>query len=478
MIGSQLLQLLAARVESDNPLRVGLIGAGRFGTMFLSQARRVRGLHVLGIADLSLARTREALRRAGWSPEQFAATSFSHALETGSTYLTDDGESLIRADGLEVVIEATGNPVYGIQYALMAFENDCHVVMVNVEADALAGPLLAEHAAAAGVIYSLAYGDQPALICELVEWAKANGFEVVCAGKGSKYLPIYHTSTPDTVWEYYGFSPEVVARDGLSVRMYNSFLDGTKSAIEMAAVSNATGLAPQPEGLRFPPCGVDDLQNVCRPHCDGGQLTHEGTVEVVSCLERDGRPVIRDLRHGVYVTFKASSDYVKRCFAEYLPTDSSGCYAAMYRPYHLVGLELITSVLKVGLRGEATGFPVGFRADVISTAKRYLAAGTLLDGEGGYCVYGALRPAEDALKAGELPIGLAHNMRLKNEVAAGQHVLWSDVEYDEIKPVVHFRREMERRTDVIKERGNFTMKRDKIIPDFKNEPDNESARSG
>ena len=445
MTGSQLLQLLAARVESGNPLRVGLIGAGRFGAMFLSQARRVPGLHVVGIADLSPERCRQALRRVGWPPEQFAATSFAQALESGSTYVTDDVESLIQANDLEVVIEATGNPVVGIRYALKAFENGRHVVMVNVEADALAGPLLANRAAAAGVVYSLAYGDQPALIWELVEWAQSNGFEIVCAGKGSKYLPIYRTSTPDTVWEHYGFSPERVAQDDLNARMYNSFLDGTKSAVEMAAVANATGLVPQAEGLRFPPCGVDDLPNVCRPRGDGGQLAHTGTVEVVSSLERDGRPGFHDLRHGVFVTLKASSDYVRRCFAEYLPTDSSGQYAAVYRPYHLVGLELTTSVLKVGLRGEATGFPVGFRADVVATAKRHLAAGTLLDGEGGYCAYGALTPAEDALQSGAFPMGLACDVRLKNRVAAGQTIRWSDVKYDETDPAVRFRREMERR---------------------------------
>jgi predicted homoserine dehydrogenase-like protein len=225
--------------------------------------------------------------------------------------------------------------------------------------------------------------------------------------------------------------------------MYNSFLDGTKSAIEMAAVANGTGLVPQPEGLGFPPCGVNDLPHVCRPRSDGGQLAHAGTVEVVSSLERDGRPVYGDVRHGVFVTLKASSDYVRRCFAEYLPTDSTGWYAAMVRPYHLVGLELATSVLKVGLRGEATGFPVGFRADVVATAKKHLAEGSLLDGEGGFAVYGALMPAEDALRAGALPVGLAHNLRLKNEVVAGQPVRWSDVAYDETNPVICFRREME-----------------------------------
>lgn len=439
-----LLQQLAARREANRPLRVGLIGAGKFGTMFLSQARRLAGLQVLGVADLSLDRAREAMHRAEWPPEQFAAGDFAQALKTGATYLTGDSDALIRAGGLDVVIDATGSPAAGIRHALQAIEHGRHVVMVNVEADVLAGPLLAARAAAAGVVYSLAYGDQPALICELVEWARASGFEVVSAGKGTKYLPVYHTSTPDTVWDYYGFDREMVAQGGLNPQMFNSFLDGTKSAIEMAAVANATGLRPQPEGLRFPPCGVDDLPHVCRPSSEGGQLSHTGTVEVVSSLERDGRPVYRDLRWGVYVTFAAPSSYVKRCFAEYgLLTDSTGRYAAMYRPYHLVGLELTISLLKAGLRGEATGAPRGFTGDVVATAKRDLAAGEMLDGEGGYCVYGTLKPATEALKLGGLPIGLAHHVKLKHNVAAGQPVRWSDVVYDPADPAISFRREME-----------------------------------
>lgn len=443
---NQLLQLLAARAESGNPLRVGLIGAGKFGTMFLSQALRIQGLHVLGIADLSVERIQNSLLRAGWPQEQFTAGSFVEALKMGKTYLTDDSEKLIQAEGLEVLVEATGIPAVGIRHALKAFENGRHVVMVNVEADVLAGPLLAERAAAAGVVYSLAYGDQPALICELVEWARACGFEVICAGKGTKYLPLYHTSTPDTVWEYFGIKRERAIEDQLNPRMFNSFLDGTKSAIEMAAVANATGLIPQPEGLNFPPCGVDDLAHVCRPRSEGGQLSHPGTVEVVSSLERDGRPVFRDLRWGVYVTFAAPNDYVKRCFIDYgLKVDSTGRYAAMYKPFHLIGLEVPISVLKVGLRGEATGSATGFRGDVAAVAKRDLAAGEILDGEGGYCVYGRLMPATQALKLGTLPIGLAHHLKLKNKVAAGQPVRWSDVEYDETELAVRIRREMEQR---------------------------------
>ncbi len=412
--------------------------------MFLAQARRIPGLHVLGVADLSIDRAREALARAEWPSPQFAATSFDNALETGGTHVTDDGDALVCADGLDVVVEATGNPLAGIRYALKAIEEGRHLVMVNVEADVLAGPVLARRAESAGLVYSLAYGDQPALICELVEWARTNGFDVVCAGKGTKHRPVYHTSTPDTVWDHYGIDAETAARGGMNPRMFNSFLDGTKSAIEMAAVSNATGLAPQPGGLNFPPCGIDRLPDVCRPRDEGGQLAHRGTVEVVSCVHPDGAAVDQHLRWGVYVTIEGAGDYIRRCFTEYgLPTDDSGRYTAVYRPYHLVGMELATSVMRAGIQGEATGFPIGFAADVAATAKRDLAAGEILDGEGGYCVYGKLMPAESAVREGLLPIGLAHAVRLKRGVAAGQPILRADVELDKDSDVLRLRREME-----------------------------------
>jgi predicted homoserine dehydrogenase-like protein len=320
--------------------------------------------------------------------------------------------------------------------------------MVNVEADALAGPLLARKAAAAGIVYSLAYGDQPALICEMVDWCRAAGFEVVAAGKGTKYLPQYHESTPDTVWPHYGFSDEMVKAGDFNARMFNSFLDGTKSAIEMAAVANATGLTPAPSGLAFPPCGVDDLPRVLRPAGDGGTLHHAGQVEVISSLERDGRPVFRDLRWGVYVTFRAGAaageDYVRRCFSEYgFSTDPSGRYSAMYKPYHAIGLELGITVASMGLRREPTGAPAGWRGDVVATAKRDLAPGETLDGEGGYTVYGKLLPARDSVALGALPLGLAHGVRLLNPVGAHQPVKWTDVELREGDPAVAFRREME-----------------------------------
>jgi predicted homoserine dehydrogenase-like protein len=428
--------LAAARAATDRgPVRVGLIGAGKFGSMFLSQVPTTAGLEVAVIADLDPSRAKAACRSVGWTDERIAATAF-----------VESGLDLVARGEVEVVVDATGHPAAGIAHALAAAEHGKHIVMVNVEADVLAGPLLAEAHAKAGTVYSMAYGDQPALTCEMVDWARSCGFSVAAAGKGTKYLPSYHASTPDTVWPHYGLTPEQAQAAGMNPQMFNSFLDGTKSGIEMAAIANGTGLLPAAGGLNFPPCGVDDLAQVLRPSSAGGQLAHSGQVEVVSSLERDGRPVFRDLRWGVYVVLEAPNDYAAACFKQYgMNTDDTGRYAAMYKPFHLIGLELNVSILSAALRGEATGTSTGFRGDVAATAKRPLKAGEMLDGEGGYTVWGKLMPAADSLAKGALPIGLAHGVKLTRDVPEGGTVGWADVEIDETTQAVQVRREMERR---------------------------------
>ncbi len=439
--------LLRRRVAQSGPVRVGIIGAGKFASMYLAQARDLTAIHVVGVADLRPERARAALRRSGWPEDRFAAASTEEALRTGRTHLTDRAETVIEAPGLEVVIEITGDPLAGALHAARAIDAGRHVVMVNVEADSLVGPLLATRAARAGVVYSMAYGDQPALICELVDWARTSGFDVVAAGKGTKYLPSYHQSTPDTVWDHFGFTAEQVASGDYNPQMFNSFLDGTKSAIEMAAVANATGLAPQEGGLAFPPAGSGDLARVLRPAEQGGILRHPGTVEVVSSLQRDGTPVQDDLRWGVYVTFEARTEYAVRCLAEYgVPTDDSGRVGALYRPQHLIGLELNTSVASAALRREPTGVGTDFVGDVTTVAKRRLRAGETLDGEGGYTVYGRLAAAPESLARKALPIGLARGGRLRSDVEAGSVVRRQDVVIDEQSVGARLRRELEERT--------------------------------
>lgn len=438
--------MLQKREAAGKPLRVGVIGAGKFGAMYIAQVPRTPGVHLAGIADLSPVNAKTNLARTGWQPEWYGAPSLDAAFKERRTHITEDWQALVAHPDIEIVVEATGNPIAAVEHALYAFAHGKHVVMVTVEADAFCGPLLAERAEAAGVIYSLAYGDQPAIICDLVDWARAAGFPVVAAGRGHKWLPHYGQSTPETVWGYYGLTPEQAEIGGLNPKMFNSFLDGSKPAIESTAVCNATGLTPAPNGLEYPAGPVDQIPNMMRPRSEGGILHHKGQVEVVSSLRPDGTPIPYDIRFGVWVAFEGETDYIRRCFSEYgVNTDDSGRYACLYKRWHLIGLEVGISVASVGLRREPTGCPTGFRADAVATAKRALKVGEVLDGEGGYTVVGRLMPAVDSLAADALPLGLAHGWKVLRPIAAGQVVSWSDVAVDSNNAAVKIRREMEAR---------------------------------
>jgi predicted homoserine dehydrogenase-like protein len=315
---------------------------------------------------------------------------------------------------------------------------------VTVEADAFCGPLLARRAAQAGVVYSLAYGDQPAMICDLVDWARTCGFPVVAAGRGHKWLPHFCNSTPETVWGYYGLTPEQATRGGLNPKMFNSFLDGSKPAIESTAVSNATGLQVPSNGLLYPPASVEDIPYVTRPISEGGVLEQKGMVEVISSLEADGRKIPYDIRMGVWVTVEAETDYIKNCFEEYnAHTDPSGRYFTLYKRWHLIGLEVGMSVASVALRGEPTGVAIGWNADVVAAAKRDLKSGDTLDGEGGYTVWGKLLPSSKSVQLGGVPLGLAHDVKVIRPVPQGQVVTWADVAMDTTTRAYQLRMELE-----------------------------------
>jgi predicted homoserine dehydrogenase-like protein len=435
---------LQQRAAQNKPVRVVLIGAGKFGAMYLSQVPRTPGVHLVGIADLSMDNARANLARVGWPEHQASALSLDDAFKRGLTYLTQDWQMLVAHPMVDVVVECTGNPIAAVEHCLAAFAHGKHVVNVTVEADAFCGPLLASKAAAAGVVYSLAFGDQPALICDLVDWARTCGFPVTAAGRGHKWLPHFNESTPETVWANYGLTPEQAARGGLNPKMFNSFLDGSKPSIECTAVANATGLQVPSNGLLYPPASVEDIPYVTRPKNEGGVLEQKGMVEVISSLEADGRVIPYDIRMGVWVTVEAETDYIKHCFEEYnAHTDPSGRYFTLYKRWHLIGLEVGMSVASVALRGEATGVAQGWHADVVATAKRDLRAGEMLDGEGGYTVWGKLLPAKTSARMGGLPLGLAHQVKLIRDVKKGQSLCWEDVAMDVALPAYKVRREME-----------------------------------
>jgi len=419
---------------SERPVRVCLIGAGKFGSMFLSQVPSTKGVEVSVIADLRVDAAKAACRNVGWDEAQIAATRFE-----------EDGARALAADDVDVVVEATGHPRAGVNHARAAFAAGKHIVMVNVEADVLAGVSLALEARAAGTVYTMAYGDQPALVAEMVEWARCCGFSVAAAGKGTKHMPHYHQSTPDTVWEQFGITAEEARAAGMNPKMFNSFVDGTKSGIEMAAIANSCGLGVPSDGLLFPPAGVHDLAHILRPRELGGVLEKKGITECVTSMEVDGRVTADHLRWGVYVVLEAPNDYAAACFAQYgMAPDATGQFAAMYRPFHLIGLELNMSILMAALEGRATGSAEAFVGDAVACAKKDLAAGETLDGEGGYCVWGKLIPAARSLAEEALPIGLAQDVRLTRPIAAGSVITWADVAFDADDELVAYRRAMEK----------------------------------
>ncbi|MFL9878430.1 SAF domain-containing protein [Herbaspirillum rhizosphaerae] len=440
-----LYSLLRERAAAGRPVRVGLVGAGKFGSMVLAQARLIEGMHIVGVADLNVEKAHAALERVGWEKDRYQAKTLGDAVKNGTTCVLDSAAALADCQEIECIIEATGHPIAGVRHALSAIDGGKHVVMVNVEADAMCGPLLAARAKAKGLVYSMAYGDQPAIICELVDWARSCGFELVSAGKGMNYEPRYRYSTPDTVWGFFGWTEEEVAKGDFNPKMYNSFTDGTKAAIEMAAVANGTGLDCPDDGLAFPPTGLQDLASVFRPAADGGRLARSGLVDIAASQEPDGREVFNNIRYGVFVTFKAPTEYARACFKQYgLLVDKSGWYGSMWRPFHMIGLETSISVLSAVLRGESTGCSKEFRGDAVATAKRDLQAGEMLDGEGGYAVWANAIPASKSLALGALPIGLAHNVKLKRPVKKDTVVRFEDVELSSDLDVVKLRQEMER----------------------------------
>jgi predicted homoserine dehydrogenase-like protein len=435
---------LSQRAAEGRAIRVGLIGAGKFGSMYLAQVPRIPGVHLVGIADLSPSNAKVNLERVGWSAERSSAASIDDAIHRGNTHVGDDWQALVSHPQVEIVVECTGNPIAAVDHCLAAFAQGKHVVNVTVEADAFCGPLLARKAREAGVIYSLAYGDQPALACDLVDWARTCGFPIVAAGRGHKWLPKYRESTPDTVWDHWGVTAEQAKLGGMNPKMFNAFLDGSKPAIESTAIANATGLEAPDDGLAFPPGSVNDIPSLMRLKSEGGHLAKKGVVEVISSLNPDGSSVGYDIRKGVWVCIEAATDYIQRCFKEYqVVTDPGGRNMVAYKKWHLIGLELGISVASIGVRGEPTGVPSHFNADVIATAKRDLKPGEMLDGEGGYTVFGKLFPAKRSLALGSLPLGLAHHLKLVRQVKKDQSLTWEDVQIDPALPAYRIRREME-----------------------------------
>ena len=412
-----------------DPIKVAFIGCGKFVSMFLAQYNHLDKIQIDSIVDININQARKNCLSSGLSSESIGQINFSNSLD----------EILDR--DIEIYIEATGNPIIGTVHANKIIKNKKNVILVNVEADITCGKYLSDLAKKNNVICSMAYGDQPSLILEQIEWARLNGFEVICAGKGTKYHPTFEYSTPDTVWEYYGLTKERAENEsGMNPKMFNSFLCGDKSAIEMCAVSNAANLKCPSNGLTFPPVGVYDIAKKMIPKKQGGLIDSEGQVEVISSIDLEKKDIENDLRWGVYIVLKAKNEYVKNCFKDYgMVTDSSGNYSAIWRPYHYIGLELAQSIYSIALDNRATGFTKNYNAEVASIAKKDLKKGEKLDGEGGFCARGRLISSKQSKKEKILPLGLTDNAILKKDVNKDEIIKLEDVKLNLPKEVIEAR---------------------------------------
>jgi len=411
------------------PIRIAFIGCGKFVSMFLAQYNHLDKIQIDSIVDLNIEQAKKNCTNSGLEETTISEINFSKSLD----------EILDR--NIEIFIEATGNPIVGTVHAVKIIKNKKHVILVNVEADITCGKYLSDIAKENGVICSMAYGDQPSLIIEQIEWARLNGFSVVCAGKGTKYHPTFEYSTPDTVWGHYGLTKERAEKEsGMNPKMFNSFLCGDKSAIEMCAVSNAADLKCPSNGLTFPPIGVYDIAKKLIPKQEGGLIDFDGQVEVISSIDLNKKDIPNDLRWGVYIVIKAKNEYVKNCFKDYgMVTDSSGNYSAIWRPYHYIGLELAQSIYSIALDNRATGFTKKYNADVASYAKKDLKIGDKLDGEGGFCARGKLITSQKSKDEKILPLGLTDNAILKKNINKDQVIRLDDVELNLPKEVIEAR---------------------------------------
>ena len=413
----------------SEPIRVAFIGCGKFVSMFLAQYNQLEKIVIDTIIDINEDQAKKNCLNSGLTKDTISNINFVNSLD----------QALDR--NIEIFIEATGNPIIGTVHAKKIIDKKKHIILVNVEADITCGKYLSDLAFKNNVVCSMAYGDQPSLILEQIEWARLNGFEVTCAGKGTKYHPSFEYSTPETVWGHYGLTKERAENEsGMNPKMFNSFLCGDKSAIEMCAVSNAADLKCPENGLTFPAIGVYDIAKTMIPKSEGGVIDYDGQVEVISSIDLDKKDVPHDLRWGVYIVLKAQNEYVKNCFKDYgMVTDSSGNYSAIWRPYHYIGLELAQSIYSIALDNRATGYTKYYNAEVASVSKKDLKAGEKLDGEGGFCVRGKLITSNMSKKEMILPLGLTDNAILKKNIGKDKVLTIEDVELNLPKEVLEAR---------------------------------------
>lgn len=433
--------------NSGNPIKVGVIGAGFFGCSTIGQVSRIPGITISMITDIYEDKaTRGFVRFARRKTQEIIkvndADTANHYIEKNIPVITENSEALIESN-VDVILESTGVPEVAAKHAFDAIESRKSIVMATVEAECVVGPLLSKMAKEKGVVYSQAYGDQPALICELYDWAVSSGFKVVAAGEGTAARLEWRHATPDDALQRFGFTQEEIGRLRMNPKMYNTFLDTTKCAVEMVAVCNATGLKPDVRGMHFPLGSVRNVPKLLSLKKDGGILENEGIVDVITRVRADGKRIRNDIRWGVFVVVTSDSRDVRGLFRTYeAPRGGRGKNALVYRPYHWAGLEASISLIRAALCHEPTGAPLPSKpsAEVLTASKKQLNPGDILDGGGGYAAYGLAEKAETARTENLLPLGLAESIRVVKKVPPDYVIRYDDVELNEESFLLKLRR--------------------------------------
>lgn len=440
-------QLLAQRQAEGNPIRVGIIGTGKFGAGLVAQISQMQGMDVSAIADINPRNARYAYESSHIPPEEIrtaeTADELEDAIRQGRPVIVEDGLALADSESLDVIVDATGIPDAGARHAYHALSNHKHVVMVNVEADVTVGPFLRRTADAAGVVYSMVDGDQPAVTWNIIEWARSLGLEIVAAGRGTIYYADDFEGTPDNTAARFGFTPEQIERRTINLKMFNSFRDGTKAQVEMTALANAVGLVPDVRGMHEPSVNLADIPQRFSRREEGGLLGQHGVVELANSVAEDGSSMLPNpLKMGVFAVVRSEHPFTQEDLASY------GCHVGgegknflLYRPYHLVAVPAPLSIARAVFYGDPTGSCAATpTAECIAVAKRNLRAGEELDGGGGYTVVGQCEKATVARQEGLLPLGLAYKATLQRDVAKGEAIAYADVTLNEDSFVLKMRR--------------------------------------
>ncbi len=408
---------LATRAETGKPIRIGVIGSGEMGTDLVTQCMLMPGLELAAIATrrphTAMAAMTIAYGDDSHGREVSTRSQMSAVLDMGKTAITDNPELLVTAPEIDVVIDATGKPGVAADYVLMAMEHGKHVVMMNVEADVTIGPYLKKRADELGVIYTVGAGDEPSSCMELIEFASALGYTIVSAGKG-KNNPLNHDAVPDDYRE------EAIRRN-MNPRMLVEFVDGSKTAVEMCAIANATGLVPDVPGMHGPKASREELASVLIPKEDGGVLNKIGVVDYT---------IGKGVAPGVFVIVKAEHKRIIERMDDLHV--GKGPYYGFFRPYHLTSLEVPLSAARIMLYGKADMVPLANPvAEVCAVAKRNLKPGEIFDAIGETCYRSYAMTVTDARAQRALPVGLLEGGKVLAAVKKGELITTANATPDQ-----------------------------------------------